>query len=404
MGARKGSDKRRNTDLEWLYARRDLQVSTCAPGGEFWYRPREVLVVKEDLDDALLAELKKWGAKAERGGVFGKVGVVRLHLSEDVDVPALVSRLRAHPDGRRVRIGPHSVFIGEPAYHGGPGSSVVPATAVRHSRRFEPKRRVTVGILDTGVRGEHEWLTRYDVAGMGADFDEDQPIRLDRDSNRALDRQAGHGTFIAGIVLQQAPVASVRVASVLDSDGVGDEEGVIAGLLTLGDADIINLSLGGYTHDDAAPVGLGRLIASIFQSRPDRVVVAAAGNNNSPRPFWPAALKRVIAVAALTEDGSGRAPFSNYGWWVDACAPGVNVLSTFVRWDGLVTTTGTPATFEDFANWGGTSFAAPKVAGTIAAHVLRAGIGPVKAAYRAVYSGGAGYLPDLGAKVKLARA
>jgi subtilisin family serine protease len=403
MSARKGSEQTRNTDLSWLYERNDLQVSTCAAGGEFWYRPRQLLVAREDLDDDLQAELKRWGARPERGSIFEEIGVVRFLLPEDVDVPSLVSRLRVRPDGRTARIGPHNVFIGEPPYHGGPGSNVAPATAVRHSRRYEPKRRVTVGILDTGVRSEHEWLSRYDVAGIGADFDEDQLTRLDREPNKALDRQAGHGTFIAGVVLQQAPPAIVRVGSALDSDGVGDEETVIARLLELGDADIINLSLGGYSLDDAAPIGLGKLLARLFEARPDRAVVAAAGNNNSSRPFWPAAFKRVIAVAALTEDGSARAPFSNFGWWVDACTPGVNVHSTFVRWDGIVTTTGSPATFEDFASWSGTSFAAPKVAGTIAAHVSRGGLSPTEAAYKAVYSGGSGYLPDLGVKVKPAR-
>ncbi|MGH2786416.1 MAG: S8 family peptidase [Actinomycetota bacterium] len=402
MGARKGIEQR-NTDLKWLYGRGDLAVSSCRSGGEFWYRPGQVLVATDDLDDDLQAQLRRWGAKPERGGTFAEIGATRFRVPDDVDVPSLVADLRTRPDGRVVRIGPHSVFIGEPPYHGGPGSNVTPAGAVRHARRYEPKRACTVGILDTGVRSRHEWLARYDVAGIGVDFDEDQQARLDHDTNSALDRQAGHGTFIAGVVLQQAPAANVRVASVLDSEGVGDEETVIAGLLQLGDADIINLSLGGYTLDNAAPVGIAGLLASLLQRRPDRVVIAAAGNNNASRPFWPAAFKRVVAVAALTEDGSARAPFSNYGWWLDACAPGENVHSTFVRWDGIVTTTGTPATFDDFAAWGGTSFAAPKVAGTIAAHVTRAGLSPSQAAHKVVYSGVGGYLPDLGVKVKLAR-
>jgi subtilisin family serine protease len=399
-----GNDENRNTDLSWLNERGDLKASTCAAGGEYWYRPREVLVAADDLDGDLEAELRRWGGVAEPG-VFGEIGVVRYRLPEDVDIPSLVSRLRARPDGRVARIGPHHVFIGEPKYHGGPGSNVRRATAVEHPERYEPKRQVTVGILDTGVRSEHPWLGHYDVAGVGApaDFDEELIARLDHEPNEALDRQSGHGTFIAGVVLQQAPPASVRVASVLDPDGVGDEERIIAKLLKLVDADILNLSLGGYTHNDSAPVGLARVLAWLFKERPDRVVVAAAGNNSSSRPFWPAAFKRVISVAALTENGSAPAWFSNFGWWVDACAPGENVHSTFVIWDGIVTTTGLPDTFNDFASWSGTSFAAPKVAGTIAAHVLRDGIRPTRAAYRAVFSGGAGYVPDLGVKVKLAR-
>ena len=35
----------------------------------------------------------------------------------------------------------------------------------------------------------------------------------------------------------------------------------------------------------------------------------------------------MIAVGAL--DAGGRAAFSNFGSWVDACAPGVDVVSTF---------------------------------------------------------------------------
>ena len=404
MSADTASGRGRNTDLRWLYERRDIRASESSAGAEYWYRPRQVLVAREDMDDDLRAELKRWGGKPERGGVFGEVGVARWHLPDDVDIPSLIARLRVKPDGRLTRIGPHAVLIGEPPYQGGPGSNVAPATAVRHSRRYEAKRRVTVGVLDTGVRSEHDWLARYDVAGVGPDFDESQLGKLDHEPNKSLDRQAGHGTFIAGIVLQQAPVASVRVASVLDTDGVGDEETIIAGLLAVRDADIINLSLGGYTHDDAAPLGIGGLLSAMYQERPDRVIVAAAGNNNASRPFWPAAFKRVIAVAALTQAKTPtRAPFSNYGWWVDACAPGVNVKSTFVAWDGLVTTTNAPATFKNFATWAGTSFAAPKVAGTIAALVSRRGITPAEAAFRAVYSGGLGYLPDLGVRVKLAR-
>jgi subtilisin family serine protease len=405
MSARTAAgDGGRNTDLGWLYERRDLRVSEASAGKEFWYRPRQVLVAGEDMDDELRAELKRWGGKPERGGVFGEVGVARWHLPDDVDIPSLIGRLRVRPDGRATRIGPNGVFIGEPPYQGGPGSNVAPATAVRHSRRYQAKRRVTVGVLDTGVRSEHDWLSRYDVAGVGADFDESQLGKLDHEPNTSLDRQAGHGTFIAGIVLQQAPLASVRVASVLDPDGVGDEETIIAGLIALSDAEILNLSLGGYSYDDAAPIGIGGLLTSMYEERPDRVIVAAAGNNNASRPFWPAAFKRVIAVAALTEAKTPtRAPFSNFGWWVDACVPGVNVKSTFVAWDGMVTTTNAPATFKDFAKWAGTSFSAPKVAGTIAALVSRKGMTPAEAAFTAVYSGGLGYLPDLGVMVKLAR-
>ena len=70
----------------------------------------------------------------------------------------------------------------------------------------------------------------------------------------------------------------------------------------------------------------------------------------------------MIAVGALGP--SGHAWFTNYGPWVDACAPGVDVVSTFfdlteeAGYDG--------EDFNGWACWSGTSFSAPIVAASIA--------------------------------------
>jgi subtilisin family serine protease len=56
--------------------------------------------------------------------------------------------------------------------------------------------------------------------------------------------------------------------------------------------------------------------------------VAAAGNENTGRPSYPAAYEHVISVAA-TDESDKRARFSNYGTTVDVFAPGVQILSTF---------------------------------------------------------------------------
>jgi subtilisin family serine protease len=394
-----------NAELEWLLGREDVAASSSNPGVEYLCRPGQILVVQDDLDDDLIGRLEEWGAWTDdESPVLGEIGVLRYRLPRDVDVGTVVSSVRNRPDGRVPRVGPHHILIGEPPYHGGPGHSVSPGEPLEDTPTTKAERKVTVGVLDTGVRTQHKWLNRYDVTAVRPEYDEDQPRRLDADTNSALDRQAGHGTFIAGVVLQQAPTASIRVCSVLDSDGVGDEETIVAGLLEIGEVDILNLSLGGYTHDDMPPVGLERFFAGLSEQRKGTVVVAAAGNNAQTRQFWPAAFSRVIAVAALQEDSSGPAPFTNFGSWVDACAPGVNVKSTFVDWSGLVTTLGDQQTFEfdDWAVWGGTSFAAPKVAGTIAARVATKGIDPAQAAFDCVGAAGLPFLPDLGVVVELA--
>ena len=62
-------------------------------------------------------------------------------------------------------------------------------------------------------------------------------------------------------------------------------------------------------------------------ARATRVVVASAGNDATSRRTYPAALPGVVGVGAL--DGNRPAAFSNFGPWVDACAPAVDVVSTF---------------------------------------------------------------------------
>lgn len=79
--------------------------------------------------------------------------------------------------------------------------------------------------------------------------------------------------------------------------------------------------------------------------------VAAAANESSTVPMFPAAYENVLAVAA-TDGNNNRSWFSNYGTWVDVAAPG----------EGLTTT----AANGDYTGFGGTSGACPHVAGLAA--------------------------------------
>jgi len=115
-------------------------------------------------------------------------------------------------------------------------------------------------------------------------------------------------------------------------------------------------------------------------------VVFAAGNDGHDRPVWPAAMRQVIGVGAV-KDGH-RCDFSNFGEWVTAWSRGEDLLSTFLRWPpGPPPQTGDlepgpldpPADkirgkrFEGWAIWSGTSFAAARVSGAIAAQLKRDG-------------------------------
>lgn len=84
-------------------------------------------------------------------------------------------------------------------------------------------------------------------------------------------------------------------------------------------ANVINLSLGG---DQPSP-----LLQQLVAMATDRgvLVFAAAGNTPGTAPMYPAAYPPVIAVTA--EDAQGNvAPWANQGSFVDALAPGMNVV------------------------------------------------------------------------------
>jgi hypothetical protein len=238
--------------------------------------------------------------------------------------------------------------------------------------------RADVVVLDTGYATDGD-LTPAPLKRLG-------PLMAPRDQgpmrvvdtpdsppdDRLLDPAAGHGTFIAGLVQQVAPGATVELWRVLHPQGDGSEWDIAAVVDLLDDrrADggaVLNLSFGGYVMDDA-DVLAGAIRAAQAKGY---VVVASAGNDGVCRPTYPAVLPDVVSVGAVGP--GGPAPFSNYGPWVRACAPGVDLLSTFFEtFDGVEEPESPhdhdPDHFQGWARWSGTSFAAPIVAGALAHH------------------------------------
>ncbi len=166
----------------------------------------------------------------------------------------------------------------------------------------------------------------------------------------------GHGTHVAGImggktfgVAKKSTLVPVRV---LDCSGSGSYSSVIAGLdwiaanHRLGDAAVVNMSLGG-----PASSTLDGAIRNLI-TKGVSVVVAAGNLSADACNYSPARVLDAITVGATTASDV-RASYSNYGSCLDLFAPGSSITSTWLGATGTNTISGT-------------SMASPHVAGVVA--------------------------------------
>ncbi len=229
---------------------------------------------------------------------------------------------------------------------------------------------VRLGVCDTGLledAARHPWL-----AGVTGEVDQLGPVL--RGGVRSIPQYAGHGTFVAGVARCMAPGAAVYVNNHFTKSG-GELEHVIIDkleqLIREQSPDVVCLSAGTYTRNNWAPLAF-----SEFRRRhSDITLVAAAGNDGTNREFWPAAFPWTVSVGALGADQQHRAWFSNHGDWVNVYALGEGLVNAFAT--GVYTYQEPPKrpakqAFDGMARWDGTSFAAPLVAGLIAAEIARA--------------------------------
>jgi thermitase len=202
---------------------------------------------------------------------------------------------------------------------------------------------VKVAIIDTGVDYNHPDLAGKVVKGYDFVDDDWDPMDLN-----------DHGTHCAGVtaaatnnsrgIAGMAPNVTLLAVRVLDASGNGSLDDVAAGITYAADAGakVISLSLGGPSSATTLQNAVN------YAASKGVVVVAAAGNESTSAPSYPAYYSNAIAVAA-TDSYDRLASFSNYGSWVDVAAPGVDILSTV------------PGGY--YAYMSGTSMATPLVAG-----------------------------------------
>ena len=209
-----------------------------------------------------------------------------------------------------------------------------------------------MAVIDTGIDPGHPVFaghlaspsTWYDFEDEDAD-----PTEVPTEGNGAF----GHGTAVAGTILQVAPNVTILPIRALDSDGYGNSGNLARSVdWAVGHgAQIINISAVSNV-DTALTTALNNAASKgVF-------VTLASGNEATNKMPYPASnsVKRgklgdYGLNAGATNSDATLASFSNYGQDLEISAPGVD-LATAVP--------------GGYALASGTSFAAPVLAGTLA--------------------------------------
>ena len=253
---------------------------------------------------------------------------------------------------------------------------------------------VIVAVIDTGVILSHpdlqgKLIQGYDFIlststsrdGDGIDNNPDDPGDLNNNGSSTF-----HGTHVAGTIgaatnnvtgvsgvtwstsimplralgflggTQYDVSQAVRYAAGLDND---------SGTLPAQRADVINLSLGGGSFSQ----GTQDLVTEVRNQ--GVIIIAAAGNDNTNVPFYPASYNGVVSVSAV-DINKNQASYSNFGAAIDVAAPGGDGTPD-INGDGypdlVLSTIGDDSSGSTQAVFGflnGTSMASPHVAGVAA--------------------------------------
>lgn len=206
---------------------------------------------------------------------------------------------------------------------------------------------VTAYVIDTGINISHQDFGGR--ASYGYDAIED---------DFEADDMHGHGTHVAGTlagttfgVAKQAKVVAVRV---LDWNGEGTTEQVVAGIdwVTRNAVKpaVANMSLGGDPDEVLDAAVRGSIASGITYA------VAAGNQTMDASGHSPARVSQALTVGA-TNDHDARSSYSNFGPLVDLFAPGDSITSAVFWGDDWSTV------------MSGTSMATPHVAGAAALYL-----------------------------------
>jgi Subtilase family len=336
---------------------------------EYFYRGGQLICDETDLDEVLRAFDEVPGGRPDvREGPVG----LRILDVGDRDVATLAEDL-ARTLGEGI-VTPNHVLNAEGHSNVCPATEPLPwvGPVVDLPEPVGPGQ-ARVAVVDTGYSkqvADDSGYARFSAVD-GASQPDDEVYGAGTD----IRPYGGHGTAAAAVVLTttgaDAVSVHVHVRDCLVGGGV-DEITIIEDLVAVIEVgvDVISIQAGTYTRAGMAPKAFDAFYRKLLSKRQDVVLIAAAGNEGSDEPFWPAAYGWCTAVGALTRGGDARASWTNYGHWVDVYATGENVVVPYPN--GTYTyVDGSSAPFTNaHALWSGTSFATPAVAGMVARRMI----------------------------------
>lgn len=226
---------------------------------------------------------------------------------------------------------------------------------------------IVIGITDTGTDMDHPDLEpniKYNYADPinGVDDDGDgytdnfMGWDLGENDNNPQVNASSHGSHVSGCAAAvtdngigvASPGFNCKFLPVKISNSNGSLTEAYEGIVYAADhgCAIINCSWGG-------PGGssFGQNIVDYATINQNALVIAAAGNDGIEMNFYPAAFRNVLSVAS-TSNSDAKSAFSNYGSFIDICAPGSSIYT---------------AIFDDTYSFSsGTSMASPVAAGCAA--------------------------------------
>lgn len=213
---------------------------------------------------------------------------------------------------------------------------------------------VKIAVIDTGCDPDHPDLKDRIIGGKNFTHD-------DRGREDKYDDYNGHGTHVAGTIAASnnqcglvgvAPDAQLLILKGLGKNGGGSLSGIVKAInyAISQKVDIISMSLGMGTSSVSLHDAIRRAVGNNI------LVVCAAGNegdddSNTDEYAYPAGYPEVISVGAV-DMNKITSGFSNSNKEVDVVAPGVDILSTYLK--------------GQYAALSGTSMATPHVSGVLA--------------------------------------